>query len=152
MDYITPFITWLLQSEYIKNNKIFLNAVQAKDNSLQIVTRQIARNSVKKYVNGSKEYPITFNILNYKSVTHDQLVKTMIGSNENLETLLEVNQVITFVEEMENQGNYPDFGENYEVQSVYCEYSTPSSPAIDGNLSLAKYSIPIVCEVLEYDE
>ena len=67
MDFTTPFILWLLQSDYIKENKLFLDAVTAQDSSLQIITQQVAENQIKRYVDGSKSYPISFSIANFKT-------------------------------------------------------------------------------------
>lgn len=151
MDLITPFIEWLLQSDYIKNNKLFLNAINAKDNNVQIVTQQIAENQVQKYVDGSKFYTITFSINNFKSVSYNQLVKTMIDKDESIADLLDVQKIIEFVKNMEEKHNYPVFSDNITVEKVYCQYNTPSTPAIDSSFSpaLAKFTIPIVCEVFE---
>ena len=151
MDFVTPFIEWLLQSNYIKNNKLFLNAIEAKDNNIQIITQQIAENQVQNYVDGSKSYPITFNICNFKSVSYNQLVKTMIEKDENLTDILDTSQIIEFVKDMEAKGNYPIFADNITVEKIYCQYATPSTPAIDSSFSpaLAKFTIPIVCEVFE---
>ena len=151
MDFVTPFIEWLLKSEYIKGNKLFLNAVQAQDNNIQIVTQQISKNEDKEYVDGSVLHRVRFHILNYKSVSFDRLMTGAPASNENIATLLEVSKIIDFVQNMEAQRNYPDFGEKYEVQSICCEYNNPSSPAFQSGTSpaLAKFTIPIICEVLE---
>lgn len=151
MDLVTPFIEWLLQSDYIKNNKLFLNAIEAQDNNVQIVTQQIADNQVTEYIDGSKKYPITFFINNYKSVSYNQLVKSMIEGNENVAELLDVQKIIEFVKDMEKQGNYPQFADNITVEKVYCRYKTPSTPAVDNSFTpaLAKFTIPIVCEVFE---
>lgn len=151
MDCISPFIKWLLQSKYIKNNKVFLNAIEAEDNNLQIITQQITENQVKKYVDGSKSYLITFSINNYKSVSYNQLVKTMIERDENVTDILDVQKIIEFVKEMEKKGNYPNFADNITVEKVYCQYDTPSTPVVDSSFSppLAKFTIPIVFEVFE---
>lgn len=149
MDFVTPFIKWLLQSDYIKSNKLFLNAVEAADNNVQIVTQQIADNQIKDYVDGSKKYPITFFINNYKSASANRLVKSMLEGNENISDMLEVSKIIDFVKDMEAQGNYPDFAENITVEKVYCQFKTPSTPAFDSSSLLAKFTIPIVCEVYE---
>lgn len=151
MDFITPFIEWLLKSDYIKSNKLFLNAVEAQDNNIQIVTQQIPENQVQKYINGAKAYPIIFYINNYKSVSYNQLVKSMIGGNENVTDLLDVQEIINFVSEMNKKQIFPAFGESVSVERIYCQNTTPSTPAIDGSASpaLAKFTIPIVCEVFE---
>lgn len=154
MDFTTPFIQWLLQSPYFKKNKLFLNAVEAKDNNLQIVTQQISKNQDIEYIDGSVLHRVIFTVFDYKSIQFTQLVKTMLDKNENITDLLEVGNINEFVAQMEKEKNYPDFGDKYEVQKIYCEYLTPSSPSIDSSFSpaLAKYSIPIICEVLEYAE
>ena len=151
MDFVTPFITWLLQSKYIKNNKLFLNAIEAQDNNVQIVTQQIAENQVTRYVDGSKSYPITFNINIYKSISYGQLVKTMLNGNENVSDLLDTSKIIEFVKDMDSKKNYPAFADNITVEKIYCQYNTPSTPTIDSSYSpaLAKFAIPIVCEVFE---
>lgn len=149
MNFVTPFIEWLLQSDYIKNNKLFLNAIEAQSNNVQIVTQQIADNQVKEYIDGSKTYPITFYINNYKPISYNQLVKSMIEGNENVEILFDVQEIIDFVKDMENQGNYPKFADNISVEKVYCKYCTPPTPTVDSSVALAKFSIPIVCEVFE---
>ena len=151
MDFTTPFINWLLKSDYIKNNKLFLNAVEAQDNNVQIVTQQVAETQITKYVDGSKSYPITFNINNYKSISYDQLVKSMVAGNENVSDILDVAQIIDFVEGMNSKGDYPNFGDDITVEKIYCQYNTPSTPVIDSSQSpaLARFTIPIVCEVFE---
>ena len=151
MDFITPFIEWLLQSDYIRKNKLFLNAVEAKDDTKQVVTQQIAENQTTVYVDGSKSYTITFSINDYKSVSYSQLVKTMVQGNENVADILDVQKIIKFVKDMESKGNYPNFGDRIVVEKVYCQYNTPSTPTIDSSVSpaLAKFTIPIVFEVFE---
>lgn len=151
MDFTTPFIRWLLQSDYIKENKLFLNAVTAQDSSLQIITQQVAENQIKRYVDGSKSYPISFSIANFKTAAFNSLVKTEESADENLSNILDVSKIIEFVSLMEKSRNYPTFAENITVERVYCQYNTPPTPAIDNNLSsaLAKFIIPIVFEVFE---
>lgn len=147
LDYVTPFIQWLIKSDYIKNNKLFLNAAEATDSNIQIVSQQISRNEDKHYVDGSVLHKVKFTVFDFKSISFNQLLKTMLDRNENISDLLEVGNINEYVKSQDEAGVYPDFGKGFEVQSIYCEYSTPSTPTIDN--SLAKYSIPIVCEVLE---
>lgn len=151
MDLVTPFIKWLLKSDYIKNNKLFLNAIRAQDDNLQIITQQVAENQIKRFVDGSKTYPITFSIVNFKTASYNPLVKTKLGADENLSDILDVSKIIEFVKEMDEQGDYPAFADNITVERAYCQYNTPPTPAIDSGLSpiLAKFVIPVVFEVYE---
>ena len=151
MDYITPFITWLLTCPYVRNNKVFVNALEAKNDNIQIVTQQIARSQDKRYVDGSVLHRVIFTVFDYKSITFNQLVKTYVDKHENVADLLSTGQLISWVNEQQKAGNYPNFGAGYEVQDIYTEYLSPSTPSVDNNMSpaLARFSIPIVCEVLE---
>lgn len=152
MDYVTPFLKWLLNSDYIRGNKLFLNAVEAKDNNIQIVTQQITRSQDKEYVDGSVLHRIVFTAFDFKSISFNQLVKTMVENAENVVDLLEAGQIIDYVEQKNKEKDFPDFGKDFEVQRIYSEYGSPSTPSVDGTAQLAKYSIPIVCEVLDLRE
>ena len=147
MDFVTPFIEWLFKSEYIKNSKVFLNAVEAADNNIQIATQQVVKTN--EYIDGSALYKIIFTVFDYKSVSFFPLLKNMLENNENIIDLQTIQAINSYVLEQEKNSNYPDSGSNFEVQNIYPQYITPSAPAIDN--ALAKYSIPIVCEVLAYE-
>ena len=151
MDLVTPFITWLLKSDYIKSNKLFLNAVRAQDDNLQIITQQVAENQIQKFVDGSKAYPITFSLVTFKSASYNPLVETKINGDENLSDILNVSKIIEFVKKQDEQGDYPVFSDNITVEKAYCQYNTPPTPAIDSGLNpiLAKFVVPIVFEVYE---
>ena len=151
IDLVSPFIKWLLQSDYIKSNRLFLNAISAQDGSVQIITQQIPDNQVKRFIDGSKAYPITFSINSFKTVSYDQLIKTMVEGSENIEGLLDVQKIVEFVKTMDADGNYPAFADNITVERIYCQYNTPSTPTVDSSYSpaLAKFTMPIVCEVFE---
>lgn len=152
MDYVTPFLKWLLNSDYIRGNKLFLNAAEAKDNNIQIVTQQITRSQDREYVDGSVLHRIVFTVFDFKSISFNQLVKTMVENAENVVDLLEAGQIIDYVEQRNKEKDFPDFGKDFEVQRIYSEYGSPSTPSVDGTAQLAKYSIPIVCEVLDLRE
>lgn len=151
MDFITPFINWLLKSDYIKRNKLFLNAIRAQDGNIQIIPHQVSENQIKRFVDGSKSYPLTFSIVHFKSASYNPLLKTKLGADENLSDILDINRIIEFVKDMERQGEYPIFSENITVEKACCQYSTVPTPAFDGSLSpvLAKFVLPIVFEVFE---
>lgn len=150
MDFITPFIEWLITCPTIAQNRLFLNAVEAKDNAIQVVSEQINTNEDRNFVDGSVLHRIVFTIFDYKSISFNMLVKTMLENNENIEDLLEVSAINDWIVKQRYERNFPQF-DGWEVQDIYPVYRTPSTPAIETDNLLAKYSIPIVCEVLGYD-
>lgn len=153
MDYITPFLEWILNCDFFANNKIFLNQAQAEDQNLQIVTNQIYHNEMRFYADGGVLKRIRYTINCYLAINDNQLVKTSIENNENIDSLNALNEIVAYIKEQENEQNYPDFGENTEVQTIYPEYESPSTPMIDNDSepALALYTIPVVCEVLCYE-
>ena len=150
MDFTTPFLEWLITCPSIKNNRLFLNAVEAKDNAIQVVTEQINTNEDENYIDGSVLHRVLFTIFDFKSINFQMLVKTMLENNENVADLLEVGAINDWIVTQNLAKNYPTF-DGWEVQRIYPVYRTPSTPTIDNDNLLARYSIPIVCEVLGYE-
>lgn len=155
MDFITPFTEYILQCDSVKNNKLFINAVtKAQDGAKQLVTSQIDRAQDKEYVDGSVLHKVIFTVFDFKSISFNAIVKSMLKKNKNIESLLEVQALIDWIAEQQKKRNYPDFGNDYEVERIETTYLTPSTPAIDSTATpeIAKYSIPIVCYVMDYTE
>ena len=153
MDFITPFAKFIMQCESVKNNKLFLNFVEDQQNGIkQIVTSQIARAQDKEYVDGSVLHKVIFTIFDFKSIGFNALIADL-SKNENIETLLEVQDFIDWLTEQEKAKKYPDFGADYKVEKLETGYLSPSTPAFDNNTPyIAKYSIPIVCWLWDYTE
>ena len=152
MNFVAPFINFLLECEYISKNKLFLNAISGDINAIQIVTSEIDRKQDKEFVDGSVLHKVLFTVFDYKSISFNQLVRTMLENNENINDLEDTQNIVDFIVEQEKQRNYPDFGSDYEVEKIEPTYLTPTTPSIDstGQNPLAKYSIPIVCHVMDY--
>ena len=150
MDFTTPFLKWLVKCPDIKGNKLFLNAITVEKNIKAIVTQQVAKSDDIEYVDGSILHTVHFTLFDYKSIAFNQLVKSKIEQNENIESLVETGGLNDWITAQNKAQNFPDFGTDYEVQEIYPEYLTPSSPSIDANEMIAKYSIPITMKVLDY--
>lgn len=148
MNFITPFLEWLIQCPTVAQNRVFLNAINAADDDIQVVTQEVSRAEDKEYIDGSVLHRVVFTIFNFKSISFNMLVKNMISRQENVQDLLAVGDISDWVVQQERLKNYPVLPEGYEIERIYPIYRTPSTPTIDNEL--ARYSIPIVCEVLEY--
>ena len=91
MDFITPFTEYILQCDSVKNNKLFINAViKAQDGVKQLVTSQIDRTQDKEYVDGSVLHKVIFTVFDFKSISFNAIVKSMLKKNKNNERLHEV--------------------------------------------------------------
>lgn len=155
MDFITPFIEYIMQCDSVKNNRLFINVIaNAQDGAKQLVTSQIDRAQDKEFVDGSVLHKVIFTVFDFKSISFNTIVKSMLKKNKNIESLLEVQSLIDWISDQQKKRNYPNFGNDYEVERIETTYLTPSTPAIDSTTTpeIAKYSIPIVCYVMDYTE
>ncbi len=151
MDFITPFAEYLLTCESVKNNKLFLNAVNIEDGAKQIVTSEIDRSQDKEYIDGSVLHKVIFTLFDFKNISFSAILKKMLKKNKNIESILEVQTLIDWISEQNKKRNFPNFGDDYKVERIETTYLTPSTPSIE-NSDLAKFSIPIVCYVMDYTE
>ena len=153
-DFITPFAKYILQCKSVSENKLLINAVHAQDGVKQLVTSQIDRAQDKEFVDGSVLHKVIFTIFDFRSISFNALVQTMVQKDQNLENLLKVQELIDWISEQNKAGNFPDFGEKYKVEKITTPYLTPSTPSITMAPApeLAKYSVPIECYVMDYTE
>lgn len=144
-------IAWLCECPQIKNNPLYFNFIQAKDNNKQLIINTSEKALERPYVDGSvlKRYNLT--IMDYRSVSFIPVVKDSSKSNENIDEFLDVESIIEWVKAQENLRNYPDFGDGYLIDSVEAVTGVPTLNGVDTSLTpaLAKYSITIRINYLD---
>ena len=118
MDFITPFAEYLLTCESVKNNKLFLNAVNIEDGAKQIVTSEIDRSQDKEYIDGSVLHKVIFTLFDFKNISFSAILKKMLKKNKNIESILEVQTLIDWISEQNKKRNFPDFGDDYKVERI----------------------------------
>lgn len=151
-------IEFLLQCPYIKDNPLFFNFINAKDNNKQVVTSGNDKVIDRPFIDGSVQKRYTFTIMDYKSVSYMAIAK-IIGSgtvdyypDENMEDILDTQQIIDWITEQENARNYPDFGEECVIDDMRALTDNPNLNTVDTSITpaLAKYSISIQINYVDY--
>lgn len=151
MDFVTPFINFLLTDDEISKNKLFVNAVKASANNIGVVTSAIDRNQSQHFVDGSWRHTLTFTINNYKPISQQQLMTASISGNLNIENLIDPQKIIDFIEQSNENGNFPYFGTDYEVEEMRSVNLTPPTPTVtDTDNPLAKFALPIEIVIYQY--
>lgn len=142
IDYLTDNISGCPQ---IVSNPTFFNFIEAKNNNKQIVTVSQEKTVQKPFIDGSVLKQYTFTIIDYKSVAYQAIVKLGGYSNENVEEMLEVQDIIDWVTEQDEANHFPDFGTDCIVEKIEALTDTPRLNGVDATASpvLAKYSISI---------
>ena len=151
-------INYLLQCQDIYNSPLYFNLIDAKDNTIQILTTTEDKALSKPFVDGSVQKRYTFNLITFKSISDMELVKPMgtsIGTdeypNENVDELFAVQQLLDWVLEQQDLANYPDFGSDCIIDSIDTTTDYPKFNGINTEITppLAMYSISIVIEYLD---
>lgn len=145
-------VDYLLQCPSIRDNPVFFNFINAKDNNKQIVTVVNDKIVDKPYIDGSVLKRFTFTIIDYKSIAYNAIVKEAGYSNENIEEMLDTQSIIDWITEQELIRNYPDFGDNLVIESIKALSDNPNLNGVDTGITpaLAKYSISVQIDYIDY--
>lgn len=144
-------IDFLVNCPQLKNNPVFFNFINAKDNNKQILVMGSDQAVNTPFIDGSVQKIYTFTIIDFRSVTYQALVKLPGYENENVQELLDVQSIIDWVNEQSNNYNYPNFGEDCLIDEMIVTSNSPMLNGIDtsANPALAKYSITIQIKYID---
>ena len=151
-DINTSIIEYLQTCPYLQNIKVYFNFAQATDNIKQLVTVATSTNTVKSYIDGSRDKTYSITIIDYRSVAYQPLVNAQGDyPNENVEEFLDVQGIIEWVDEQNDLRNFPNFGNDYVVEEVSTTTDIPNLNGVDTSIqpTLAKYSVTIQVKYLD---
>lgn len=138
-----------MQCPIIQNNPLFFNFADEEDGSNHFITES---DTVKtKYIDGSVYKQYTFTIASYQSVAHIALIEEVDDdeethiSNQNMEGMEIVQEILDWIDEQAEVENFPDFGEFCEVEDMSTLNTDPDLNGIDTSVNppLAKYTIAV---------
>lgn len=138
-------IDFLLECPAIQSSPLYFQFINAKDDNKQIVTIGNERLLHRPFIDGSIAKRYTFTIIDFKSITYNAIPKGLNGTNENVEEMFEVQSIIDWVDEQATLRNYPDFGEDCEIDDIRALSDNPNLNGVDTSVqpALAKYSVSI---------
>lgn len=144
-------IDFLINCPQIKNNPLFFNATEAKDNNKQILTLGNDKSLNVKYIDGSVLRRFTFTLVDYRSVAYQAIVKLPEYKNENVEEVLDIQGIIDWITEQNDAQNFPDFGDKCTIEEMRVLTDNPNLDGIDTSTkpSLARYSMSIRIDYLD---
>lgn len=151
MDKNQAIVDYLISCPAIKNNPLFFNFADIKDNNKQLVTVANEKALDKPYIDGSVLKQYTFTIMDYKSVAYNAIVKLQGYTDENISDMMDVQSIIDWIAEQNNAYSFPDFGDECTVESIEALTDNPSLNGVDTSAqpALAKYSITIRVQYLD---
>ena len=147
-------IDFLLQCPDIANSELYFNFINAEDDNKQIITESNDKFSNRSYIDGSVLKQYTFTLIDFKSITDSALVLIQDYPNENVVDVSDVQTLINWINEQNKLQNFPDFGEDCEIQSIETTSENPRFEGINTEVTpiLAMYSISIRIEYIDNSE
>lgn len=151
MDKNKAVIDFLLSCPQIANNPLFFNFSQAEDNNKQLVTVANDKAIERPYIDGSVLKRYTFTVIDYRSVIYQAVVNKTGYANENVEEMLDVQSIINWIEEQNDNMNFPDFGNGCIVEEIKALTDSPNLNGVDSSVTppLAKYSVSVQIQYLD---
>lgn len=142
-------IDFLLTCPSIKDSALYFNFTNAEEDTKQIVTLANEKTLHKAYIDGSVLKQYTFTIIDFKAMMPKPIVEGK--TDENVDNMLQVQDIIDWVTEKSDEHVYPDFGEDCLIDDMRALTDNPKLNGIDSNVSpaLAKYSVSIQVDYLD---
>ena len=144
-------IDFLIQCPQVAGNPLFFNAITAEDNSNGIVTIANDKALDTPYIDGSVLKQFSFSLIAFKSVSYEPVPKAVLYTSENVDDLADVQSISDWVDEQNENRNYPDFGTDCVIDDMEMSSDVPSLNGIDTSVmpALAKYSFTINVNYLD---
>lgn len=128
-------------------------AGRAESDSIQVLTEAGDSQNNRSFIDGSIEKRFDFVVAFYKAVNHTGYVLDRGSANLNLEGILDVQELIDWLDAQNAARNYPDFGEKKQIDSVRSVNNEPMLAWIDGehySPPVAKYTVTVRVEYTDY--
>lgn len=144
-------LNFLTNYSDIQNSPIFINFINAKNDTIQYLTSSNDKRVNRPYVDGSVKKRFTINLIISKSITDMAIAKDIL-TNENLDDLADIQKMMDWVNEQGENHNYPDFGDKCVIEEMH---TTSENPSVDGintavTPALCLYSMEIGIDYIDY--
>ena len=151
MDKHQAMINYLCTCPFVKSNPLFFNFGEAKENNTQFITTANSETYGKTYIDGSTFKYYTFTLLTFKTISYNAIVKTGSRDDENLTEMSEFQEVINWINDQEDLRNYPDFGEDCEVDAIRCLTANPVIQDVESSVepAIVTYTIQIQVDYID---
>ena len=145
-------IEYLRNCPEIQRHPLFFNFSEREDNNQLFATYADSIDTIRTYIDGSRELYYTFSVIVYKSISYIPVVSG--HSDENMEEFIDVQSIANWIEEQNDNYIFPDFGEDCVIDSIE---TLTNVPLVDTNTTsenemqpaLAQYSLGVRIKYLD---
>ena len=142
-------IAYLKTCPEIAEHSLFFNFAEKEDDNHLFATYADSTETIRNYVDGSRELRYTFTIIVYKSVAYNELIEGL--PDENMEEMVDVQSIVDWIEEQNDNEVFPDFGEDCIIDSIEPLTNIPLLNNVEGDVqpALAQYSLGVRIQYLD---
>ena len=153
-------LDFIMKCDVIANNPLYFNFVTEKPNTNQLLVAKDNAVVNKPFVDGTVLKQYTVDVLLYKSIAYNPIViqQTPSGAepsplyvDENMVDMRDGQTLIDWILTQNDEGNYPDFGEQCIVESIEPTTNKPTLTGVNSDINppLAQYVVGIKVEYLD---
>lgn len=149
MDKNKAVVDFLLTCPDIRDNPLFFNFGKADADNGQVVISANDTSVNIPFVDGSVQKRYTFTFIVFKQVAYRAVVENK--DDENMEYVLDVQNVLDWINEQGEERNYPNFGSKCIIDNMQALTEQPNLNSVDVSSTpvLAKYSISIKIDYID---
>ena len=135
----------------IAQSTLYFNFANIKDAVTQFITLAQDRAIDTPFIDGAVRKRYSLTIMSFLTISDNPIVKVAGYSNENVSDMAEVQALIDWITGQDIARNFPDFGEDCEVESIRTTTNNPVLDQIDATKTppLAKYSFTIQIDYID---
>lgn len=146
-------INFLATYPDIQKSPLFVNFINASNDTIQFLTSSNDKRLNKPFIDGSVMKRYTFSLVISKSITDMAIAKDVL-TNENLDDLADIQAMMDWINQQGEDHNYPDFGEECVIEEMH---TTAENPSVDGintaiTPALCLYSLEIGIDYIDYSK
>lgn len=145
-------IAYLRNCPAINQNPLFFNFAEKADNNQLYATYADSMDVEKKYIDGSRGCMYTFLIIFYKTASYNPVLEGL--SDENMEEFVDVQSIVDWIDEQNDNNVFPDFGKDCVIDSIEPLTNIPTTnrnvdAEEDMQPALAQYSLGVRIRYLD---
>ena len=142
-------LTFLQSCPAIIQSPLFFNFGTVEDGAAQATIHSDDVALSQKFLDGSILKRYTFTLDNFRSVAYNPIVEG--HSDENVDDLATVQQIVDWINEQGIDSTFPDFGENCVIEKMETLADKPELMGVDTTLNppMAIYRISIQIDYID---
>ncbi|MEA4831001.1 MAG: hypothetical protein VB118_00110 [Oscillospiraceae bacterium] len=130
-------MAWLMS--YKPLAEWYFNISKAEDDTICIVP--VDGSESRPFIDGSEECVYPFEVQIYKSFGENPIIPGV--DNENTGNFFDVQQMISWIEQQEEIGNYPDFGQGVTMLEAKVLRDIPFTAGVDEHIIKITFPVQI---------